>query len=862
MTGGLQGVLNHIRSVSDTEAKKGQLFERLMKSWFRQDPIYRGRFSNVWLWTEWADANQSSRIDTGIDLVAQEDDGGYCAIQCKCYAPNTRVSKAHLDSFISASARAPFTSRLVVHTGEEIGKNAVSTLDGLIPACQILHASDLDSRPINWPDLVQQPPEDLTLQHPAYHLRPHQRQAFEQVVAGFSRHARGQLIMACGTGKTFTALRIAEHLGGVGGRILYLVPSISLFQQSMREWAEHRSIPHRYVGICSDTRAGRTDEDASLNELEIPVTTDLDQIGETLRRNCPDAMMVVFSTYQSLDLIARTQDQGVPDFDLVLCDEAHRTTGVERPDDQASPFVLVHDPSRIRAFRRLYMTATPRIYTDRVRARAASHKIDVFSMDDEQTFGPEFYRLPFSQAVEQDLLADYKVVILAMVESNLDARLSRLTSSGSEINLGDAARITGCWRALQNPENRKGNAIRPLRRAIAFTNTIRTSQRLERYWGEIIGQVEGDRENTPQWHCDVRHVDGQHHALDRKARIEWLKGSREGTCRILSNARCLSEGIDVPALDAVLFMAPRNSQVEVVQAVGRAMRKAEGKSFGYIILPVAIPEGVDPAFALNKNERFAAVWGVLRALRSHDDRFNAEINRLDLNEAPSERIVFIGDGHETRNIPFPPLDLPPEAFYARIVEKCGDRKYWETWARDVANIFTTLVHRIHGMLGNREENRALIEWFESFHDELKQSFHDSISLDHAVDMLAQHILTRPVFDALFEHYDFTRRNPVSRTLDALRGDFGEFGLENETRDLAPFYESVRLRAQGLDNSDARQRLLIELYEKFFATALKKRQTGLESFIPLSRSWISFCTVPKVRCETNSDAPSAMSGCIS
>ena len=146
--------------------------------------------------------------------------------------------------------------------------------------------------------------------------------------------------------------------------MLYLVPSISLFQQSMREWAEQRAVPHRYVGICSDTRAGRNDEDASLQELEIPVTTDPAAITEALRNAPPDAMTTVFCTYHSLGLVERAQDEGAPPFDLVLCDEAHRTTGIERPGDKTSPFVLVHDAQRIRAAKRLYMTATPRLYTE------------------------------------------------------------------------------------------------------------------------------------------------------------------------------------------------------------------------------------------------------------------------------------------------------------------------------------------------------------------------------------------------------------------------------------------------------------------------------------------------------------------
>ena len=833
MSSGFQQVLDHIRSTADSEAKKGRLFERLMKAYFTQDQLYRDRFFNVWLWSEWArNQPEFDAKDTGIDLVAKEREGGYCAIQCKCYAPGTRISKAQLDSFIAASAREPFTARIVVDTGDEWGANAKKTIESLKPACGVLRFGDLANRPIDWPDLVREEPEGLLLRQELFRLRPHQQAAFDDVTNGLKDRDRGKLIMACGTGKTFTALRIAEAIAGVGGRTLYLVPSISLFQQSMREWATQHAVPHRYVGICSDTRAGRDDEDASIQELEIPVTTNPAAISKALRYAPPDSMTIVFCTYHSLGLVEKAQDEGAPPFDLILCDEAHRTTGIERPGDKTSPFVLVHDANRIRSAKRLYMTATPRLYTEMVKARAASHDVEVFSMDAPETYGPEFHRLPFSRSVEQNLLSDYKVVVLAMSEQHVDRALqAHLASGGGEINLSEAAKIVGCWRALQNPENKRpgGGPIHRLSRAIAFTNTIKTSENLEKHWDGIITQALGQLPETERqtvFRCETRHVDGRHHALDRKARIEWLKGNSEGECRILSNARCLSEGIDVPALDAVLFMNPRNSQVDIVQAVGRAMRKAEGKEYGYIVLPVAVPAGIDPATSLDDNERFAPVWSVLRALRSHDDRFDAEINKIDLNDRPTNRIIIgidgtNGDSDRVRPEQWLlPIDLPPGAIYAKIVEKCGDRKYWETWAKDVADIFSRLVYRIAGLLDN-PENGTLREWFEAFHQELKVSINESINRDSVIHMMAQHILTRPVFEALFEQYDFSGGNPVARALDALRKDFGEFGLENETRDLERFYESVRMRARGLDNSAARQRVLMELYEKFFATAMKK-----------------------------------------
>ena len=834
---GFYSTLDYIRENANTQYGKGRLFERLIRTYLLEDPFYQKRFSEVYLWSEWAELRpEFDGVDIGIDLVAAERDGGYCAIQCKCYAENIRISKGDLDTFISASAREPFTARMFVDTGSDWSANLYRTLDGLQPPCQRVSAADLASRPVDWPDLSLETPEQLDYQQETFSLREHQKSAFDDVINGFKASDRGKLIMACGTGKTFTALRIAEDIAGIGGRVLYLVPSIGLFSQAMREWAEQQTVPHRYIGICSDTKAGKTAEDASILELEIPVTTDPTAISEALEKDDKTAMKVVFCTYHSLPIVEAAQDTGAPPFDMVLCDEAHRTTGIEDSGDKTSPFVLVHDTDRIRAKKRLYMTATSRLYTEGAKAKAARHDIEVFSMDDPETYGPEFHRLPFSRAVEQDLLSDYKVVVLAMSEQDADAALQTYrTSGGSEININDATKIVGCWRALQNPERKstpkstEDPEIRPLTRAIAFTNTIAASKSLVKHWdGVIESAIERmpEEQRPSNFTCETDHVDGKTNALNRKKRIEWLKRDADGVCRILSNARCLSEGIDVPALDAVLFMTPRNSHIDIVQAVGRVMRKAEGKTYGYIVLPVAIPAGADPADVLNDNKRFASVWNVLRALRSHDDRLNAEINRIDLNNQQTDRIIFGGfdDGEGTGSLKeeqlFLPIDLPPGAIFAKIVERCGDRKYWESWAADVADIFTRIVGRVENLL-DTPENDALQEWFADFHAELKSSINASITRKHAIDMMAQHILTRPVFEALFENYDFASGNPVSIALDKLRNDFAEFGLEDETRDLAGFYESVRMRARGIDNSEGRQRVLLELYEKFFQKALKK-----------------------------------------
>ena len=720
----LNDALTRLRNESTDQFSKGRSFERMLQRALQQHPgIYGDRFTRVWRWRDWP---ERSGPDLGIDLVAEEAEGGLCAIQCKFFAPDTPVSKTAVDSFISASDSDRFTSRLFVNTGGPIQKNALKTLENSSKPCRVLGIADLDFWPVDWLQHVHDP-ESLRFRPPQpYKPHPFQRKAIDAVCAGFKRHERGKLILPCGTGKTVVTLWIAERQVGTGGRVLYLVPSIALMAQTMREWSEQKSLRLRYQGICSDTRTGKYDEDHSLLELDYPVTTNRAQILSGLKREHPTALSVVFCTYQSLSLVAEAQDAGAPVFDLVICDEAHRTTGVDvdAAERKTSPFLLVHDEQRIRARKRLYTTATPRIYTEATRRKAQEdvRKLEVFSMDDAAVYGPEFYRMTFAEAVEGEYLSDYRVVILERRAGKMaDAPESPMAAEqGTGLALEDAVKLLGCWDALADPEgtlvqrNVTGDRHNPLLRAIVFMNTIRASKLVAEYWGQL---VDNSRHQTPAEHrpsllpLKVRHVDGTQNSLDRQEKLTWLRAvDEEGEqgCRVLSNARCLSEGVDVPALDAVLFLAPRKSQVDVVQAVGRVMRVAPGKQLGYIILPVVISPDQDPEQALNDNKTFQVVWSVLRALRSHDERLDLEINSLDLNQNPPEHILIVPDPVDPddspglEQLPLDFHDIPPGAIYARIVEKCGDRKYWPQWAEDVAGIADSIRSRIDALLADSQ----------------------------------------------------------------------------------------------------------------------------------------------------------------
>jgi predicted helicase len=842
-------VLEQLRGSATSEADKGSKLERLMKAYLETDPVFAEQFSGVWRWTDWP--GREGRPDTGIDLVATDAvTGGLVAIQCKFFASDSTISKPDIDSFLSASGKEGFTERIIVSTTDRWNPNAESAIKSQQIPVRRIGLADLEASPVDWSQFSLDTPEVLVTTG-RKQLRPHQVEAIEACTTGFEHHERGKLIMACGTGKTFTALRLAEQIAGAGGLVLFLVPSISLLSQTLREWSVEADVPLHPLAVCSDrkstARSRNSDEDISAVDLALPATTNVAVLESRLAQAAGDEkkMTVVFATYQSIDVVAKAhRGADLAPFDLVICDEAHRTTGVTLAEDaDESAFVRVHDSEYIRGTRRLYMTATPRIYDDSSKAKAGEVNATLASMDDETKFGPEFHRLGFGDAVAQDLLTDYKVLVLAVDETAVAKTFQSQLSEDGELKLDDAAKIVGCWNGLA----KRGHAEHsftvdpsPMRRAVAFAGTIKGSKRIESLFTEIVDTYIGSNDLAATGevvNCEVQHVDGTYNALERNTRLDWLRAPvPDGACRILTNARCLSEGVDVPALDAVMFLAPRKSVVDIVQSVGRVMRKAPGKQYGYIILPIGIPENLTPEEALRDNKRYAAVWEILQALRAHDERFDAMINRIDLTSSRDEKINVIGvGGPEGPGAPgaavqtalalsFASLEEWRDAIYAKIVAKVGSRRYWEDWAKDVADIAQRHITRITALLD--EPSTGITAEFDAFLDGLRSNLNDNITRSDAIDMLAQHLITRPVFDALFAGYDFGAHNPVAQVMERMLASLDEHSLASENETLEKFYDSVRMRVQGIDTAEGRQEIIRQLYDRFFATAFPRSVSKL------------------------------------
>lgn len=879
-----QQVINRYREQSHSEADKGNRFERLMQAMLHTLPPYCNELQQVWLWNEFPFRQSISLHDTGIDLVAQTNEGSYWAIQCKCYRADTKIDKGDTDTFLTSSARAftdgngkkhYFSFRLWVDTTEGgFTSTAAESFKGQMIPASVLHLNELAEMPIDWEELDRGISGTKAItQHKK--VLPHQQEAIDNALSYFSDHDRGKLIMACGTGKTFTSLRIAEALGTQAAslretKVLFLVPSIALLGQTLREWSFDATNPIRPMCICSDSEVSRThtkDDDTNqmtIEELAFPASTSVEQIKQqyfALQHDNRKGMLVVFSTYQSIERIAAAQT-AIGDeltFDLIICDEAHRTTGVTLKGDDESAFVRVHDNGFIRGHKRMYMTATPRLYKDADQKRARENEAYLCSMDDAEIYGDEFYRLGFGEAVDKNLLSDYKVLILNVepgdVSTEVQVALSGLDAAvQKEVDTDDMAKLIGVINALSKRSRYDNRLLReidpqPMHRAVAFCQNIKVSKAItvafnacaESYYESL---TPAEREGLVR--VEARHVDGSMGAARREEHLGWLKRTRTDglDCHLLSNVRCLSEGVDVPSLDAVVFLAAKNSQVDVVQSVGRVMRRAEGKKYGYIIIPIVVPSDVDPEKALDDSKTYAVVWDILNALRAHDDRFNAMVNKIELNRKrpdvvqlvrPGSQLIGQGGGQSDdesdgdglkASEPMTALQAQLEmrfeqlqnVIFARMVQKVGSKRYWEQWASDVAKIAEKHIEQITTLVNNDEKARKA---FERFLRGLHKDINPAVSEPQAIEMLAQHIITQPVFEALFENYAFTANNPVSKAMNSIVRLLNDKIDEADHRSLENFYNSVRRRAEGIDNAEAKQKIVVELYDKFFTTAFPK-----------------------------------------
>ncbi len=852
---------------------KGSWFEKVSKR-FLEEHDSANEYESIKLWSEWE--LRGNEGDRGIDIVIQTTSKEYIAVQCKFH--QDRVSLNDISNFLSklqsGVGEVRFKKGIIISTSD-LTSNALKEIEQIrsagmgIDIDEITEEDFIYSR-IDWEKFDPTKTQDELPLCDKKKPRSHQQEAINATKEYFSdpKNARGKLIMACGTGKTYTSLKIMETLDPK--ITLFLVPSIALLSQTFREYAQEKSEPFYASIVCSDDKVGQSkdedNDDIKFSELPIKPSTRLEDILSVYEKaQKENKHFIIFSTYQSALRIKEAQEAGLGEIDLIICDEAHRTVGAmystnERDDKNA--FTLCHSDGNIKAKKRLYMTATPKVYSESSKAKAKEKDNVIYSMDDEEIFGEEIYTLNFERAIALDLLTDYKVIILAVRSENLSGvtnsvnkKISQLKAEGTKldkklINNEFVCKIVGTHKGLAkqdlialDEENKEDHNLQHQKdtfvsqRAISFCKSINTSKNIKDSFETIMECYDEElkKKSFKNLKISIDHIDGTMNCKVRLEKLENLNQFEKNTCKVLSNARCLSEGVDVPALDSIVFFDGKSAMVDIIQAVGRVMRKAKHKKRGYIILPIALAESeiqnLDEAV---KNTNFKNIWKVIKALRSHDPSLvdeatfkekikifgsNDEKNLDDDEELQKDKTQHQNDPKEAQKTLFDAIFLQDlaNAVYNVMPTKLGDKNYWENFTKKTGKIAKTLNERLKDIF---EKNPEI---FDNFLASLRGNIHQNIKEDEALDMITSHIITKPIFDALFGD---NIKNPIAKALDKMVLKLSSLGLEGETKDLKNLYESVKTEATHAKSQKSQQELIKNLYNTFFKEAFRKQSEKL------------------------------------
>jgi len=648
----------HERWASYSEKEKGDRFEDLTQAFLQISPLYRCQLKSVWRLNEVPPAvRQKLRLpatDKGIDLVAETLKGEFWAIQCK-YRQNTDQQLTHTDisTFTSLTFQAckGFSFALVCSTtervtslyrGEErIGFCALDTWQELDAEFFGLLRAKLTNKPV-----ILKPCEP----------RPHQEKAVRDGLEHFAKGkaARGKLIMPCGTGKSLTAWFLAQALGSK--RIVIAVPSLSLVKQTLKVWSRESAandIDVDWICVCSDETAGKADQDdvvVQRQDIAVPCYTSTDKIAEWLRTK-HKGLTVVFTTYQSGDVLATAARKAKFTFDLGIMDEAHKTVG----DSDKQFSILLHDHN-IEIGQRIFMTATERRY------KGSSDK--VLSMDNLEVYGDTFHQLSFKQAMEcqPPILCDYNVITIGVSRQEIKDLIKQnvfVRPTGGKWDEEMEADMLAAMVAL-----RKAMKEHPIKHAVSFHGSIQRAELFRAHNDTFT------REFPEFGDLDTFHVCGK---TPTGTRSNIIKAFAQAERSLVTNARCLTEGVDVPGIDCVLFADPRKSTVDIVQAVGRALRPSEGKKLGYVILPVLHETDATSEQVIDSGT-FKEILSTISALAANDDRIIEYFRGISQGRNPSgsSRVSFEWDERIAQNI-----DVAKLVHELEI--KCWDRLAKLSW---------------------------------------------------------------------------------------------------------------------------------------------------------------------------------------
>ena len=588
-----------IDACSNTK-NKGDIFELLTKLYLQIDPRYVSKLKTVWLFNE-VPTNTLKNLnlptkDMGIDLIAETNEGEYWAIQCKYKADESKsLTWREISTFQSlAFSKAKGISFGLVATTVDRSANVFKDQkeDVKLLAGEVWRDLDVEffkqAKKLLARKVVRPIP---------FKPRKHQQRAVGNAYQHFvsEEATRGKMIMPCGTGKSLTAYWIAKELEAK--TIVIAVPSLSLINQTLKAWlreviANKQTVD--WIAICSDKTAGEVDSAIGTQDLGIPTNTDPEIIAKWLRKRSP-GLKVVFTTYQSGKVLAEASRIANSVFDLGIMDEAHKTVG-----DRNKTFAHLLSDENIKIRKRVFMTATERRY--------AGNRDEIISMDNPEVYGDTFELLTFKEALEQEppILSDYKILTMLIhkddVAKYIQERAIVKPDRGKWDDGVQAEMLAGVVALNQAMEKY------PIKHAVSFHTSIAKAQAFRSNQQTFTETIKKEADQV-----ETFFVSGK---TPTSIRARVIKEFASSDKALISNARCLTEGVDVPNIDGVLFADPKRSTIDIVQAVGRALRLADGKDFGYIIIPVLIEDETD----FEKSGAFQTILTVLRALASNDER--------------------------------------------------------------------------------------------------------------------------------------------------------------------------------------------------------------------------------------------------
>ena len=658
------------------EAGDGRGFELWVRDHAPAFPEWE--VAECWLWDDWPDRRSDSFPEwpagqSPIDLVAKKTDGSLAAIQCKFYK-NASITPKQIREFAGTTSEEVFSERWLIakaDVSESVRKEA-DRLRVRFPNVDEACADLVESEAKSDQDDPRRPMQDEAVAECVKVLRqglPEHREAWLGKRADWmpSEASRAILQLPCGTGKTRVSMRVMEELCSATDLGLVLVPSIALVAQVRQEYLANIKRSARALAVCSDKTAGHvsSDKEPSLDsdptldtghvrasDLGCRVEQDASKIAEWIHEGeSKEGMLsIIFSTYQSAHEVSEALAMARKAVGILVCDEAHRTAQLrpaksKRRQDRLRAFTLCHDQDAIPARYRLYQTATPRVYSadnEKIK-KAKAAQWAVSSMDDQSVFGPVAFRLAYSKAVEKGLLCDYRIIAIAVDKSAWDTadKVVRKLQE-QESTRGITTRDAVSW--LVYGAVLGGGAVRAtgatplaISRSLAFLDRVAKSNEMKKWLSgpdgrkavsTYLGRGERDVETL---NYEVEHLDANHTVAARKEALRDLASADADSPRGISNVAIFGEGTDCPTLDAVALLAPRRSPVEVIQIVGRCMRRSPGKTTGYVIVPLPLPRGIDAETSLSigkLGEEWKTLGDVLRALRAHDGRIETAISSL------------------------------------------------------------------------------------------------------------------------------------------------------------------------------------------------------------------------------------------